>query len=91
MTVSSEIAPLISLYGFSKPDEIGIRQYLKLRAFFNVRTYLQKINMFPAGYYINSQIELKFKVSKNLLKSNGIEFKRVEDAQENKFIEENYE
>ena len=31
---------------------------------------------------------LKFKVSKNLLKSNGIEFKRVEDAQENKFIEE---
>ena len=31
---------------------------------------------------------LKFKVSKKLLKSNGIEFKRVEDAQENKFIEE---
>jgi len=31
---------------------------------------------------------LKFKVSKDLLKSNGIEFKRVEDAQENKFIEE---
>lgn len=52
MTVSSEIAPLISLYGFSKPDEIGIRQYLKLRAFFNGRTYLQKINMFPAGYYM---------------------------------------
>ena len=31
---------------------------------------------------------LKFKVSKDLLKSNGIEFKRVQDAQENKFIEE---
>ena len=31
---------------------------------------------------------LKFKVSKNLLKLNGIEFKRVEDAQENNFIEE---
>ena len=52
ITFSSEIAPLISLYGFSEIDDIGLRQYKKLRTFFNGRTYLKNIQMFPAGHYM---------------------------------------
>ena len=52
ITFSSEIAPLISLYGFSEIDDIGLRQYIKLRTFFNGRTYLKNIQMFPAGHYM---------------------------------------
>ena len=50
ITLSSEISPIIQLYNFSEIDDIGIRQYKKLRAFFNGRTYLKNIQMFPAGH-----------------------------------------
>lgn len=52
ISVSSEISALISLYGFSEIDDIGLRQYKKLRTFFNGRTYLKNIQMFPAGHYM---------------------------------------
>ena len=52
ITLSSEISPIIKLYNFSEIDDIGIRQYKKLRAFFNGRTYLKNVQMFPAGYFM---------------------------------------
>ncbi len=52
ITLSSEISPIIQLYNFSEIDDIGIRQYKKLRAFFNGRTYLKNIQMFPAGHFM---------------------------------------
>ena len=52
ITLSSEISPIIKLYNFSEIDDIGIRQYKKLRTFFNGRTYLKNIQMFPAGYFM---------------------------------------
>ena len=52
ITLSSEISPIIKLYNFSEIDDIGIRQYKKLRTFFNGRTYLKNIQMFPAGHFM---------------------------------------
>ena len=52
ITFSSEISPIIKLYNFSEIDDIGIRQYKKLRAYFNGRTYLINVQMFPAGYFM---------------------------------------
>jgi asparagine synthase (glutamine-hydrolysing) len=49
---SSEIAPLISLLGTPEIDDLGLRQYKKLRTFFNGRTIYKDIQMFPAGYYM---------------------------------------
>jgi asparagine synthase (glutamine-hydrolysing) len=52
--LSSEIAPIIELTGESQKDEIGIRQYRKLRTFFNNRTLYKNIKMFPAGHYLEN-------------------------------------
>ena len=48
---SSEPAPILSLTHDYRIDEIGLRQYLKLRTFFNGRSLYQSIQMFPAGHY----------------------------------------
>jgi asparagine synthase (glutamine-hydrolysing) len=52
ITLASEIAPLIELTGEYKYDEIGLRQYRKLRTFFNGRTAYKNIEMFPPGHYM---------------------------------------
>jgi asparagine synthase (glutamine-hydrolysing) len=54
LTLASEIAPVLELTGRSKFDLIGLRQYRKLRAFFNGRTAYEGIEMFPAGCYMLS-------------------------------------
>jgi len=51
---ASEIAPLLRLKDDVDFDEIGVRQYRKLRTFFNGRTLYSGISMFPAGYYMLS-------------------------------------
>jgi asparagine synthase (glutamine-hydrolysing) len=51
-TFSSELAPLLDLYPDQTVDEVGIRQYRKLRTFFNGRTLYRDIHMFPAGHYL---------------------------------------
>ncbi len=48
---ASEIASVLELSGITKIDEFSLRQYRKLRAFFNGRTLYSGISMFPAGYY----------------------------------------
>lgn len=48
---SSEPAPLLEIMGKSEFDSIGLRQYRKLRTFFNGRTIWNGISQFPAGYY----------------------------------------
>lgn len=54
VSVSSEIAPLLDLLHLSRADEIGLRQYRKLRAFFNGRTAYADVGIFPAGCYFAS-------------------------------------
>lgn len=54
LTLASEIAPVLELTGCSKFDQIGLRQYMKLRAFFNGRTAYEGIELFPAGCYMVS-------------------------------------
>jgi len=51
ISVSSEIAALLELTGKTVLDEVGLRQYRKLRTFFNGRTLYAGIEMFPAGFY----------------------------------------
>jgi asparagine synthase (glutamine-hydrolysing) len=51
-TFSSEVAPLLELYPDQPLDEFGIRQYTKLRTFFNGRTLYRDIHMFPAGHFL---------------------------------------
>jgi asparagine synthase (glutamine-hydrolysing) len=50
--LSSEISPLLELTEKSQIDTMGLRQYLKLRTFFNGRTLYKGIEMFPAGHYL---------------------------------------
>lgn len=49
---ASEIAPLLKMTGKTEFDRVGLRQYLKLRTFFNGRTAYLGIEMFPAGHYM---------------------------------------
>jgi asparagine synthase (glutamine-hydrolysing) len=48
---ASEVAPLLELGGTPDFDEIGVRQYRKLRTNFNGRTLYRGIEMFPAAHY----------------------------------------
>jgi asparagine synthase (glutamine-hydrolysing) len=48
---SSEIAPILDLIKNQEFDEVGIRQYRKLRTFFNGRTIYTSIKMFPAAHF----------------------------------------
>ena len=51
LIVCSEIAPILELSDSVEFDIVGLRQYAKLRAFFNGRTAYKGIEMLPAGYY----------------------------------------
>ena len=53
--VSSEVAPILNLVRSVELDEIGMRQYKKLRSFFNGRTLYKNISMFPAAHYYHSK------------------------------------
>lgn len=48
---SSEIHALKKIIPATELDALGIRQYLKLRTFFNGHTIYENIKMFPAGHY----------------------------------------
>lgn len=50
--IASEISPILSLLDKFNFDELGLRQYRKLRTFFNGRTAYREISMFPAGHYL---------------------------------------
>lgn len=49
--LSSEPASLLEIIGSSQIDPVGLRQYRKLRTFFNGRTIWNAIRQFPAGHY----------------------------------------
>jgi asparagine synthase (glutamine-hydrolysing) len=51
LAMASEIAPLVDLAGTSAIDEIGLRQYKKLRTFFGGHTLFKNITAFPAAHY----------------------------------------
>ncbi|UTW58952.1 asparagine synthase (glutamine-hydrolyzing) [Kordiimonas sp. SCSIO 12603] len=50
---SSEISSVCNLLKTQSIDQIGLRQYLKLRTFFNNRTLYNDIKMFPAGSFFS--------------------------------------
>ena len=50
--LSSEPAPLLDIIGKTEFDPIGLRQYRKLRTFFNGHTIWSGISQFPAGHYM---------------------------------------
>jgi len=52
LTVASELAPLLALSDVTAFDEVGLRQYRKLRTFFNGRTAYRGIEMFPPAHYM---------------------------------------
>lgn len=52
--ISSEPSPILHLTSENKLDDIGIRQYKKLRSFFNGRTIYSNIKTLPAGYYVKN-------------------------------------
>lgn len=57
---SSEIKPILELTGIAEVDEFGLRQYKKLRTFFNGRTLYKDVSMFPAGYYSENGMLTKY-------------------------------
>lgn len=52
---SSEICAILPLIDKVEIDDIGLRQYRKLRAFFNGHTIYKQIEMFPAGCYMKNR------------------------------------
>ncbi len=52
LTLASEMAPMLELTGIGPLDEVGLRQYRKLRTFFNGSTIYAGVQMFPAGHYM---------------------------------------
>jgi len=50
----SEVAPIRRIIDSNTIDEIGLRQYRKLRTFFRGHTIWKEISMFPAGHYYES-------------------------------------
>lgn len=51
-TFASEVAAVVHLHPGLSVDEFAVRQYLKLRTFFNSRTLYAGVKMFPAGCYL---------------------------------------
>lgn len=49
---ASEISAILTFFEKREIDEIGLRQYRKLRSFFNGHTLYKQIQMFPAGSYL---------------------------------------
>lgn len=52
--LSSEPASILEIIGARSFDPIGLRQYRKLRTFFNGRTIWNGISQFPAGHYLTN-------------------------------------
>lgn len=52
---ASELSPILSLIKTIDLDELGLRQYKKLRAFHNERTIYKNISSFPPAYYFSSK------------------------------------
>ena len=58
VAVSSEVNALLNFLTSVEIDEIGMRQYKKMRTFFDNRTLYKNIQMFPAGHYYCSMSEM---------------------------------
>lgn len=53
---ASEIGAILKLVGEDDIDVLGVRQYMKARAFFNGRTLYKNIKMFPAGHFYKNNM-----------------------------------
>ncbi|MFB5759855.1 asparagine synthase (glutamine-hydrolyzing) [Paenibacillus medicaginis] len=59
-TFSSEIKPLLHLLKNYSLDNIAIRQYKKMRSFFNNRTIYQEVKEFPPGCYMEGNVLYRY-------------------------------
>jgi asparagine synthase (glutamine-hydrolysing) len=98
ITIASEIASVVEIVGDIEIDEIGLRQYRKLRAFFNGRTLYSGIKMFQAGhFFLNGEIKRFWKLPVvkqkapddeeiyELLKS-AVDYRRLSDVSVGSFL-----
>jgi len=60
VAMASEISPLLDLCGSAEVDDIGLRQYKKLRTFFNGHTLYKKIKVFPPGHYYKNGVFTRY-------------------------------
>ena len=60
LIISSELAPIISLIDTVQYDSEGIRQYLKMRSFFNQCTIYKNIKIFEPGSYFKNNKKYKY-------------------------------
>ena len=60
MIFSSEVSSIVDYANLSKIDEVGIRQYRKLRSFFNGHTLYEGVKMFPPGSYFTNGVYFKY-------------------------------
>jgi asparagine synthase (glutamine-hydrolysing) len=60
LLISSEISPILKLIDKVDFDDIGLRQYRKLRTFFNGRTAYKHVQMFPPGSYFEDGVFHKY-------------------------------
>ncbi len=66
ITLSSEIAPLLRFSNNLEIDDIALRQYKKLRTFFNERTIYKSIKVFPAAnYFFDNKFQSYWKLSES--------------------------
>ena len=54
LSIASEMSSILELTGVTKFDSVGLRQYRKLRTFYNGKTAYEGIEMFPAGCFMIS-------------------------------------
>ena len=60
LVISSELAPILSLRPTIEQDDFAIRQYRKLRTFFNNRTPYRNVQMFPAAEFRHNHKSAKY-------------------------------
>jgi len=57
---SSMLSPILELIDNNEIDEIGLRQYKKMRTFFRGHTLYKNVKEFPAGHYFNGEKFIKY-------------------------------
>ena len=82
--ISSEVNAILKLIKTIEIDDIGIRQYKKLRAFHNNRTIYKNISTFPSAHFYSS----KFPFEKTHIKRYwDLDFSKISNVEDNQIEE----
>jgi len=60
LVVASEMAAVLHLIPTATVDDFALRQYRKMRGFFNGRTLYREVRMFPAGHYRKNGRDVRY-------------------------------